>query len=119
MGNNNVSYYPYTVKLNDSVNFKEGEYASLEFIFEEEKTNSFYVTSAFILSENGKNYVYIAGEGDKLEKRELNIGKNMHGMLEVRGGITMDDRIAFPYGKNIKEGTPVVDGSLEDLYSGM
>lgn len=119
MGNNNVSYYPYTVKLDDSVNFKEGEYASLEFIFEEEKTNSFYVTSAFVLSENGKNYAYIAGEGDKLEKRELNIGKNMHGMLEVRGGMTMDDRIAFPYGKNIKEGTPVVDGSLEELYSGM
>lgn len=119
MGNNNVSYYPYTVKLDDSVNFKEGEYASLEFIFEEEKTNSFYVTSAFVLSENGKNYAYIAGEGDKLEKRELNIGKNMHGMLEIRGGMTMDDRIAFPYGKNIKEGTPAVDGSLEELYSGM
>ena len=119
LGNNNVSYYPYTVKLDDSANFKEGEYASLEFIFEEEKTNSFYVTSAFVLSENGKNYAYIAGEGDKLEKRELNIGKNMHGMVEIRGGMTMDDRIAFPYGRNIKEGTPVVDGSLEDLYSGM
>lgn len=43
----------------------------------------------------------------------------MHGSLEVRGGITMEDRVAFPYGKNIKEGTPVVDGSLEDLYNGM
>ena len=33
--------------------------------------------------------------------------------------ITMDDIIAFPYGKNIKDGTPVVEGSLEELYSGM
>lgn len=119
IGNSNTSYYPYTVKLDDSVNFKEGEYASIEPIFEEEQSSSFYVTGAFVLSENGKNYVYVANGDNKLEKRELNIGKNMHGMLEVRGGITMDDRIAFPYGKNIKEGTPVVDGSLEDLYSEM
>lgn len=40
----------------------------------------------------------------------------MHGLLEVRGGITMDDRVAFPYGKNIKDGTPIKDGSLEELY---
>lgn len=119
IGNSNVSYYPYTVKLDDSVNFKEGEYASIEPIFEEEQSSSFYITGAFVLSENGKNYVYVAGENNKLEKRELNIGKNMHGSLEVRGGITMEDRVAFPYGKNIKEGTPVVDGSLEDLYNGM
>lgn len=119
IGNSNTSYYPYTVKLDDSVNFKEGEYASIEPIFEEEQSSSFYITGAFVLSENGKNYVYMAGENNKLEKRELNIGRNMHGSLEVRGGITMDDRVAFPYGKNIKEGAPVVDGSLEDLYSGM
>lgn len=119
IGNSNVSYYPYTVKIDDSVNFKEGEYASLELIFEEEKTTSFYIVSAFVLSENGKNYAYIANENNTLEKRELNIGKNMHGLLEVRGGITMDDKIAFPYGKNIKEGAPVTDGYLEDLYNGM
>lgn len=119
IGNSNVSYYPYTVRISEDANLKSGEYARLSLVAEEEKTNSFYMMSAFILSENGKYYAYIAGEGDKLEKRELNIGKNMHGMLEVRGGMTMDDRIAFPYGKNIKEGTSVVDGSIEDLYNGM
>lgn len=117
IGNSNTSYYPYTVKMDDTVNFKEGEYASLEPISDEQKNPSFYIMSAFVLSENGKNYAYIAGENNKLEKRELNIGKNMHGSLEVRGGMTMEDRIAFPYGKNIKEGISVVDGSLEDLYS--
>lgn len=119
IGNSNVSYYPYTVKIGEDANLKSGEYARLSLVSEQEKTNSFYIMSAFILDENGKYYAYVAGEGDKLEKRELNIGKNMHGMLEVRGGMTMNDRIAFPYGKNIKEGTSVVDGSLEDLYSGM
>lgn len=119
IGNSNTSYYPYTVKLDDSVNFKEGEYASMEPVFENEQSSSFYVIGAFVLSENGKNYAYIANENNKLEKRELNIGKNMHGSLEVRGGMTMEDKIAFPYGKNIKEGTPVIDGSLEELYNGM
>ncbi len=118
-GNSNASYYPYTVKIDDSVNFKEGEYALLEPIFEGEQSSSFYIMGAFVISENGKNYAYIADENNKLEKRELNIGKNMHGSLEVRGGMTMEDKIAFPYGKNIKEGTPVIDGSLEDLYNGM
>lgn len=118
-GNSNASYYPYTVKIDDSVNFKEGEYALLEPIFEGEQSSSFYIMGAFVISENGKNYAYIADENNKLEKRELNIGKNMHGSLEVRGGMTMEDKIAFPYGKNIKEGTPVIDGSLEDLYNGI
>lgn len=119
-GNRNVSYYPYIVHINeDQAEFKEGEWASLELINETEGNESFYITGAFVLSENGKNYVYVRGAENKLEKREVNIGKNMQGMLEVRGGLSMWDRVAFPYGKDIKEGAPTREASTEELYTGI
>ncbi len=83
-GNSNVSYYPYTIRIGEDANFKEGEYVMLKLVSEQPKTNSFYMASAFILSENGKNYAYVAGENNRLEKREVKIGKNMYGMMEIR-----------------------------------
>lgn len=85
MGNSNVSYYPYTLRIGEDANFKEGEYVMLKLVSEHEKTSSFYITSAFILSESGKNYAYVAGENNKLEKREVKVGKNRYGMMEIRG----------------------------------
>lgn len=120
MDNPNVSYYPYTVRVEDSANLKEGEWASLSPVAEQQETSeSFYLSSAFIISENGKNYVYISNGDKKLEKRDVSVGKMMHGLLEIRGGITMDDRVAFPYGKDVKEGNKTKESSVEELYSGM
>ncbi len=119
-GNRNISFYPYIVHIDeDQAEFKEGEYASLEVINESSNSGSFYLTGAFVISENGKNYVYVRGEGDKLEKREINIGKNMQGSLEIRGGISKWDRVAFPYGKDVKEGAPTREASVEELYAEM
>ena len=119
MGNSNSSYYPYTVTIPEDANLKADEYASLTLVSEEQKVNSFYLSSAFIITENGKSHVYIANEDNKLIKKDVTIGRNLQGYLEIRDGVTRDDRIAFPYGKNIKEGVSVVDGSIEELYSGM
>lgn len=115
-GNNNVSYYPYIVSVSEDEEFKEGEYVSLNIVQEEKSTNSFFLLGAFVLPENGKNYVYIVGENNKLEKREVSIGKNMQGMLEIKSGITKKDRIAFPYGKNVKTGANVKEGSVDEIY---
>ena len=41
----------------------------------------------------------------------------MHGLLEIRSGITMDDRVAFPYGKEVKEGNLTKESSTEELYA--
>ena len=37
-------------------------------------------------------------------------------MVEIRGGLTRDDRIAFPYGKAVKEGAPVIDADYPSMY---
>ena len=36
---------------------------------------------------------------------------------EVKSGVTEDDWIAFPYGKNVKDGAKVKEGSIEDMYN--
>ena len=36
---------------------------------------------------------------------------------EISSGLTMEDKIAFPYGKKVKEGAKTEEGSMQDLYS--
>ena len=58
-------------------------------------------------------------ENEKLEKREVRIGRIMYGsMVEVLSGLTYDDYVAFPYGKNIKSGAKAVVSDLSTLYEG-
>ena len=35
---------------------------------------------------------------------------------EILSGLSDTDWIAFPYGKNVKEGAKTREGSIEDLY---
>lgn len=77
-------------------------------------SNALYLSKAYIREENGKNYVFIANEDNRLEKRYIETGKIIYGeQVEVKEGVTMEDRIAFPYGKNVKEGVRVKDMSEE------
>lgn len=60
--------------------------------------------------ENGKSYVLKADENDRLVKQYVKTGKIIYGdTIEIKSGLTEDDRIAFPYGKTAKEGIRVVD----------
>ena len=44
----------------------------------------------------------VAGENDRLEKRYVEVGRTLYGgyMVEIYSGLSLDDYIAFPYGKN-------------------
>ena len=118
-GNQNVSYYPYTVKVGEDATFQDSEYIEISIVQDEnDQTNTFYLPTMLILSENGKNYAYVANSDDKLEKREVITGKNRNGIIEIYSGVEKSDRIAFPYGKTIREGAKVVDASLDELYEG-
>ena len=61
--------------------------------------------------------MYVANQDNKLEKRQIFINGGAYENLKIQSGITESDRVAFPYGKNVKEGATAVDGSLEDLYN--
>jgi len=116
-GNTNVSYYPFVVTIDGSANFRE--YESVEMKLEEEQVVSefFYLDQPFILEEEGKSFVYVAGEEGKLEKREILTGATLWGTsFQILDGLTREDAIAFPYGKDVKEGAKTEISTLDELY---
>ena len=51
----------------------------------------------FIRTENGKSYVMVRDDNGKLEKRWVQTGRNLWGSYtQIRGGLTVDDFVAFP-----------------------
>lgn len=116
-GNMNVSYYPFTAVIEESEGLTNGQYLDMTMTVggnTEGSSNAIYISKAYIREENGKNYVFIANEDNRLEKRYIETGKIIYGeQVEVKDGLTMEDRIAFPYGKNVKEGVKVKDMSEE------
>ena len=46
------------------------------------------------------------------------MGRNLNGYyVEILDGLTEDDMVAFPYGKNVKVGAPAEEGDYSDLYA--
>ena len=82
---------------------------------------SIYLSKALIRTENGQSYVYIADENKKLKKQYVRTGQTLYSSyIEVKEGLTEEDWIAFPYGKNVKEGAPVKElegsGFANEMY---
>ena len=72
----------------------------------------------FIRTENGRSYVYTVGEDDLLEKRYIRTGRSMWGSYtEILGGLSPDGYVAFPYGRQTKEGAPVRYAEADELWN--
>lgn len=110
-GNNNVSYYPFVAYIEDSTGLRNGEYVDLNMtVSDEEDGASIYIFKGYVRSENGKSYVLNTDENDRLVKQYVKTGKIIYGdTIEIKSGLTEDDRIAFPYGKTAKEGIRAVN----------
>ena len=116
MGNPNSSYYPFTVFVDGSADLQTGSYVSVMYSTTE-GGNGVYLENPFIRTENGSSYVLVQGENGTLEKRYVTTGKSLWGnYTEIRAGITEEDLIAFPYGKQVKPGAKAVEGDMGDLY---
>ncbi len=116
-GNPNVSCYPVTVEVDDSAALQEGDYVSVSFSGGGGGGSGLYLEQPFLRTENGRSYVYALGENGRLEKREVGTGKVYWGStVEIVSGLTMEDSIAFPYGKNVKEGAKTEVSDLSALY---
>ncbi len=109
-GNPNVSYYPYTAYIEDTEGLQNGEYVDLTMnaMMGAEQENGIYIEKAYVRDEDGRKYVLKAGEDNRLTKQYVKTGKTYWGYtVEIVEGLTMEDRIAFPYGKTAKEGIKV------------
>jgi len=113
----NVSYYPYRVFIDQSADLQDGYYVSMIYQSEPQSEEGImYLENSFIRTENGESYVYVRGEDGTLEKRIVQLGENDGYMSQVRSGLAQTDFLAFPYGKEVKQGAPTVEGTWEDLY---
>ena len=112
------SYYPFTAVIQEGEGFKANEMVSMEMPAEEGEIAGIFVSREYIRTENGEEFVYKAGEDQKLKKQKITTGRTFYGStVEIKEGITMEDKLAFPYGKNVKEGAKIREASIEDLYS--
>lgn len=109
--NPNVSYYPYTAYIEDSSSLRNGEYVDLTMSLSGGPSEDIiYLPNAYIRNENGKFYVYKEDENNRLKKTYIKTGTSIYGQsTEIKSGLTLDDKIAFPYGKTAKNGVRCVD----------
>ena len=115
--NPNVSYYAFTAVVTDkSLQLEDQDYVTITYETSSSE-GSMVIQKAFVRSENGKSYVY-KDENGVLKKQELTVGSTVDNgySVIVKGGITSDDLIAFPYGKDVKEGAKTKEVSLNDMY---
>ena len=116
MNNPNASSYPFRVFVDESADLQAGNYVSVQYSTGEQ--TGIYLEKAFLRSDNGRSYVYVLGENGLLEQRTVQVGRNLNGYyVEILDGLTEDDMVAFPYGKNVKAGAPAEEGDYSDLYA--
>ena len=78
--------------------------------------NSLYIEKTYIREENGQSYVYKVGEDGLLTKQIIQTGGSLYGYYtEVKSGLTLEDYVAFPYGKTVKEAGPAVPVEITGL----
>ena len=113
--NPNMSYYPFTAVVEKDADLSSGEGVSISVDgLSGDSGNSIYLERMFIREDGNRSYVYKKGKHGRLEKQYVEVGKNMYGSIEIVSGLTMEDEIAFPYGRNVKEGAKTK--TVESLY---
>ena len=117
-GNNNVSWYPFQVFISEDAELREYDYVGITYEKATENAGeSWYLQKCFIRTDNGKHYVYVQGEDGTLVRRSVQTGKDLWGdYTEIKGGLSLEDRVAFPYGRDVMEGAKTVEAEPSELY---
>ena len=117
--NANASMYPFTAYIQNAEGLKNNSYAELTFGDDggDLSDGGITIEKAFVRTENGQYYVMAEDGKGRLEKRPVQVARIWYGsQYEISSGLTMEDKIAFPYGKKVKEGAKTEEGSMQDLY---
>lgn len=114
----NSSSYPFYVDLESSDGLMLGQhvYLMVDNGQSDEKDGLWLEDYYFILDDDGTvtNALWVAGEDDKLERREVTVGEydEDNQTYEILDGLTTDDYIAYPT-EDCAEGMPVTR-NIED-----
>lgn len=118
MTNPNASYYSFTAEVMDkTIKFRDYDYITINLESKQSVEGSLVLQKAFVRTENGKSYVYKDDNG-VLKKQYLTVGGNVDNgsSVLVKGGLTKEDLIAFPYGKAVVEGAKTKEVTLDKMY---
>ena len=115
--NPNVSYYAFTAVVTDkTLQLEDQDWVTVNYEASAAE-NSMVIQKAFVRSDSSKNYVYKDDKG-VLKKQEISVGATVDSgySVIVKGGLSEDDLIAFPYGKDVKEGAKTKEVTLDQMY---
>ena len=102
-GNPSVSYYPFTVSVDESPKPGGRYLCPGELRFYHGSGQRVLPPVRLYSHRGGKSYVYVQGADGVLEKREVKTGPSLWGSYtKIYSGMDQGDYIAFPYG--VKEG---------------
>lgn len=113
--NPNATYYTILIAVDSGSELREGEYVEVYLSAQSSQENTLYLSNMFIRQDDGGSYVYKRGEDGLLVKQYVRTGTVQWGSTEILDGLTMEDMITFPYGKDVKEGAQTVES--DDPYS--
>lgn len=113
-----ASYFTALIAVDAGASLLEGEYLNVTYSSQRDQSNVLCLENMYLRTENGRTYVYKRGEDGKLHKCYVETGDMYWGSYtEVLSGLTEEDWIAFPYGKDVKDGAETVED--EDMGGGM
>ena len=117
-GNPNVTMYKVVISIPADANVQEGSYLDVQLGQSDSvDSNTLWVQKMFIRYEGSRAYVYKRNADGLLEKCYIQTGSDLWGSYtEIRRGLTMDDWIAFPYGKTVKDGAQTQESNVQELY---
>ncbi|MDO4615646.1 MAG: biotin/lipoyl-binding protein [Lachnospiraceae bacterium] len=117
--NSNSSLYPFTAYADESgVSLQNGDWVQISTMDTDlSESGELYLWKAFIREENGQHYVWIRNEDGTLKKQNVVTGVLAGEGYQILSGVTMDDYVAFPYGKGLRDGAKTRISGMDALYN--
>lgn len=117
------SKYPFYINLEQKDGLMMGQHVYIEFDNGQvDKKDGIWIPTYFIVEEDGNNYIWVAGKGDKLERRKITVGNKDENLLEsqITEGLTENDYIAEPTqelveGLKVNKYDSISDIPMEDI----
>ena len=120
-GEGTETYFPFTANLLDrDASLQNGDWVEVSYKSaggSSESGGTMTVPKAFVREEGSKKYVYVRSEDKRLRKQYIVTGTLSDSGYEVLDGLSESDWIAFPYGKNVKDGAKTRESTMGELYN--
>lgn len=105
-GDENISSYLYTVKLEDSTGLQNGYHVSLE-VELNLKEGVIVIPNSSVIQNNEKQFVFVLTKENKLEKRLIETGIAQGKYIEVQKGLRENEKIIIRPTEDMESGMEV------------